>query len=88
MLTIANLQGNSNQTTMSCHLTPVKWLSLKKKKNKNNKIINIIKDMCLTTTTSGETAQTLKSASSEWELDREAWAASLILRVRTRLECP
>ena len=43
MLTIANLQGNSNQTTMSCHLTPVKWLSLKK--NKNNKIINIIKDM-------------------------------------------
>ena len=44
MLTIANLQGNSNQTTMSCHLTPVKWLSLKKK-NKNNKIINIIKDM-------------------------------------------
>ena len=52
----------------------------KKKKQKQ--------DMCLTTTTSGETAQTLKSASSEWELDREAWAASLILRVRTRLECP
>ena len=45
-------------------------------------------DMRLSTTTSGETAQTIKSASSEWELDREAWAASLILSVRTRLECP
>jgi len=45
-------------------------------------------DMRLSTTTSGETAQTVNSASSEWELDREAWAASLILSVRTRLECP
>ena len=47
--------------------------------------------MCLTTTTSGEVAQMLKSASSEpasseWGLDREARAA--LLRVRTQPECP
>ena len=52
----------------------------KKKKNTQN--------MHLTTTTSGEAAQTLVSASSEWRLGREAWAAALILRMRTGLECP
>ena len=44
--------------------------------------------MHLTTTTSGEAAQTLVSASSEWRLGREVWAAALILRMRTGLECP
>jgi len=33
-------------------------------------------------------AQTLTSATSKWGLDREAWAASSVLRVRTRPECP
>ena len=41
---------------------------------------------CLTTTPSGEVAQTLASATSKWGLNREAWAA--VLRVRTRPECP
>ena len=42
----------------------------------------------LTTTASGQVAQTLASAISEWRLDREAGAASSVLRVRTRNECP
>ena len=42
--------------------------------------------MCLKTTTSGEAAQTLASATSKQGLDREAWAA--LLRVRTGPECP
>ena len=41
---------------------------------------------CLTTTPSGEVAQTLASATRNWGLNREAWAA--VLRVRTRPECP
>ena len=45
-------------------------------------------NMHLTTTTNGEAAQTLASASSEWRLGREAWAALSILRMRTGLECP
>ena len=30
----------------------------------------------------------LVSAHSEWVLGAEAWAASLVLRVRTDIECP
>ena len=33
-----------------------------------------------------EVAQTLASTTSNWGLNREAWAA--LLRVRTRPECP
>ena len=44
--------------------------------------------MRLTATPSKEVAQTLASATHEWGLDREAWAASLVLRVRTGPECP
>ena len=42
--------------------------------------------MCLKTTTSGEAAQTLASATSKQGLDREAWVA--LLSVRTGPECP
>lgn len=42
--------------------------------------------MCLKATPSGETAQTLASATSKWGLDREARAA--LLRVRTGPGCP
>ena len=42
--------------------------------------------MHLTTTPSREVAQMLVSATSEWELNREARAA--LLRVRTGPECP
>ena len=44
--------------------------------------------MLLTTTAGGQVAQTVASAISEWRLDREVWAASSVLRVRTRHECP
>ena len=44
--------------------------------------------MCLTATISREVAQSLTSTSSDWGLGREAWAASLVLRVRTGLEFP
>ena len=30
----------------------------------------------------------LAMARSKWGLGREAWAASLVLRVKTKLECP
>ena len=40
----------------------------------------------LTSTPSGEVAQTLASTTSKWGLNREAQAA--LLRVRTRPECP
>ena len=43
---------------------------------------------CLTATASGEVAQTLTSTTSERGLDREVWAASTVLRVRTGPECP
>ena len=43
---------------------------------------------CLITTPSGEVAQMLMSTISEQGLDREVQAASLVLRVRTGLECP
>ena len=42
----------------------------------------------LTTTTSGEVAQTLPSVTSKLGLGSEVWAASSVLRVRTRPECP
>ena len=42
----------------------------------------------LTTTTSGEVAQTLPSVTSKLGLGSEARAASSVLRVRTRPECP
>jgi len=38
--------------------------------------------------TSGEAAHMLMSAHSEWGLGAEEWAASLVLRVRTDIECP
>ena len=43
---------------------------------------------CLTATANREVAQTLMSSISERGLDREAWAASSVLRVRTGSECP
>ena len=52
----------------------------RKKKNPQN--------MCLTATANREVAQTLMSSISERGLDREAWAASSVLRVRTGSECP
>ena len=52
----------------------------KKKRNPQNTY--------LTTTTSGEVAQTLGSTTSEWGLGREAQAAELVPRVRTGPECP
>ena len=45
-------------------------------------------NMCLTATTSGKVVQMLVYVTTEWELGREAQAASLVLRVRTRFECP
>ena len=42
----------------------------------------------LTPTASGKVAQMLVSATSKWGLGREAQAASLVLRARTRPECP
>ena len=43
---------------------------------------------CLTATASREVAQMLMSTISEQGLGREVQAASLVLRVRTGLECP
>ena len=43
---------------------------------------------CLTATASREVAQMLVSATSKQGLVREAQAASLVHRVRTRPECP
>ena len=45
-------------------------------------------NMCLTATASREVAQTLLSTTREWGLGREVQAASSILMVRTRPECP
>ena len=42
----------------------------------------------LIATASREAAQMLTSATSQWRLDKEAQAATLVLRVRTRSECP
>ena len=44
--------------------------------------------MRLTVTPKGEVAQMLPSTTSKQGLDREAWAAYLVLRVRTRPERP
>ena len=44
--------------------------------------------MCLTATTSGKVVQMLVYATTEWELGREAQAASLVLSLKTRPECP
>ena len=54
----------------------------KKKKNPREYVPNH------TISRDGEVAQTLKSATSDWGLRREAQAASLVLRVRTGPECP
>ena len=54
------------------------------KKEKNKKPQNTH----LTATASGKVAQMLVSATSKWGLGREAQAASLVLRARTRPECP
>ena len=45
-------------------------------------------NMCLTATINREVVQPLTSTSRDWGLGREAWAALLVLRVRTGLECP
>ena len=45
-------------------------------------------NMRLTATASREVTQRLMSTTSEQRLDREAQAASWVLRVRTRPECP
>lgn len=42
----------------------------------------------LTATASAGAAQMLQAARSKWGRDREAWAASSVLRVKTKLECP
>ena len=58
------------------------WEEKKKQNSKN---------MHLTTTASREVAQMLASTTSELStrgLDRETRAASLVLRIRTRPECP
>ena len=57
----------------------------KKQKNQTNKKHQ---NTCLTTTPSREVAQVHASATSEWGLGREAWAALSVLRVRTGPECP
>ena len=44
--------------------------------------------MRLTATANKEVTQKLMSTTSEQRLDREAQAASWVLRVRTRPECP
>jgi len=44
--------------------------------------------MHLTTNTCREEVQTFMSTSNEWGMGREAWAASLVLRLRTGPECP
>jgi len=49
---------------------------------------NTPQNMCLTVTTSREVAQMLTPTRSKWGLCREAHAGSLVLRVRTRPECP
>ena len=54
------------------------------KKNNNDNPQN----MRLTATASREVTQRLMSTTSEQRLDREAQAASWVLRVRTRPECP
>ena len=43
--------------------------------------------MLLTTTASREAVEMITAATSKWKLDREARAASLVLR-RIRSECP
>ena len=53
--------------------------------NNNNKSLQ---NSCQMAITSGEAAHMLMSAHSEWGLGAEAWAASLVLRVRTDIECP
>ena len=52
----------------------------KKKKNPQN--------THLIATASREAAQMLTSTASQWREDREGRAATLVLRVRTRSECP
>ena len=52
----------------------------KKQKNPQN--------MHVTAASNGERAQMFVSTTSELGLDREVWAASLVLRVSTGLECP
>ena len=42
----------------------------------------------LIATASREAAQMLTSTASQWREDREGRAATLVLRVRTRSECP
>ena len=55
----------------------------KGKKKKNNP-----QDTCLTATASREVAQMLTSATGAQGQGRETQAASSVLRVRTRPECP
>ena len=59
---------------------------VKKKKQKNT--TTTTQNTHLTATVSEEVAQRLASATSEQGLDREAWPAQSVRRVRTRPECP
>ena len=45
-------------------------------------------NMCLNTSASGEVAQTLVSATSEWGLDRDPRAAASVLKGRPGPGCP
>ena len=57
-------------------------------RGQHNQEKNTTQNMYLTTTASGEVVQMLTSATSKWGLDKEERAASSVLRVRTRPECP
>ena len=64
----------------------ITWREKKKQKTKKKTPQN----MHLTTTTSEvrEVTQMLSSTTSKWGLGREAQAASLVLSLKTRPECP
>ena len=57
-------------------------------RGQHNQEKNTTQNMYLTITASGEVVQMLTSATSKWGLDKEERAASSVLRVRTRPECP
>ena len=61
------------------------WGALESQRATEQETHTYTHNTCLTTTTSGEAAQTLPSISSDWGLGRKVWAASLFLRARTGL---
>ena len=58
------------------------------RRNKKKKKKITLQSMHLTTTASGEVAQTLAFATSEWGLGREVRTASSVFRVRILFEFP